>query len=416
LAAAIRERKREIKLEEERRLCYVAMTRAREHLWLTLATQYNGRERSPSMFLEEIGYDNWRAMDASRLDIPGITYLHDRQIRSMENVRDSELEREKRRRKRLITESLDSGSLEASLGHLLAYHALRGSDDPGNEPDYVEIITRNRSELDPCPHVREIIKRNRSNEGMPVPAGITFSVTSINTYLSCPKMYELRNVLNMPTRAMETPTGAMNLGSFVHRILEEAVKLKVGSREQLDAVFSDLAKEDEWAGVDIERVKLMLDVFWERNRDRIRSNLMVEQKFTVPLGGHLFKGFIDRVDLIPGADNEVEIIDYKTGGEPGPDERSRQLLLYAHGFKHLYPEYTVRRLSLELLSKPKPRVYELDGAEYVSPGVAPLDAGVLAEMVDTAECILHDYRHGFERTDDEGQCRDCGYRLYCGCW
>jgi len=410
LAAAIRERKREIKLEEERRLCYVAMTRAREHLWLTLATQYNGRERLPSMFLEEIGYDNWRAQNASRLDMPNITYLHDGQIKSVENVRDSELEREKARRKRLITESLDSGSLEESLGHLLAYHALKGSD----EPDYVEIITRNHAELDPCPHVREIIERNRSNEGMPVPAGITFSVTSINTYLSCPKMYELRNVLNMPTRAMETPTGAMNLGSFVHRVLEEVVKLKVESRKQLDAVFSDLAKEDEWKGVDIERVKPMLDVFWERNRDRIRSNLMVEQKFTVPLGGHLFKGVIDRVDLIPGTENEVEIIDYKTGGEPGPGERSRQLLLYAHGFSHLYPEYTVRRLSLELLSKPKPRVYELDGNEYVSPGVAPLDADVLSEMVDVAESILRDYRHGFERVADEGQCKDCGYRLYCG--
>ncbi|MEA1906698.1 MAG: ATP-dependent helicase, partial [Euryarchaeota archaeon] len=148
LAAAIRERKRKIKLEEERRLCYVAMTRAREHLWLTLATQHNGRERLPSMFLEEIGYDNWRATDTSRLDIPGITYLHDEQIKSMENARDSELEREKRRRKQLITESLDAGSIGESLGHLLAYHALRsgGSDssggggDPGNEPDYFEII------------------------------------------------------------------------------------------------------------------------------------------------------------------------------------------------------------------------------------------------------------------------------------
>jgi DNA helicase-2/ATP-dependent DNA helicase PcrA len=426
LAAAIRDRKREIKLEEERRLCYVAMTRAREHLWLTLATQYNGGERLPSRFLEEIGYNNWRATDTSRLDVPNITYLHDEQIKSMENVRDSELEREKRRRKQLITESLDAGSIGESLGHLMAYHALRGGGgidgggssggggDPGNEPDYFEIIARNHSELDPCPHVREIIRRNRSNVGMPVPAGITFSVTSINTYLSCPKMYELRHVLNMPTRAMETPTGAMNLGSFVHRVLEEAVKLKVESREQLDAVVSDLSGEPEWKGVDPERVKPMLDVFWERNMDRIRSNLMVEQKFTVPLGGHLFKGFIDRVDLITGTENEVAIIDYKTGGEPGPGERSRQLLLYAHGFKHLYPEYTVRRLSLELLSKPKPRVYELDGAEYVSSGVAPLDADVLLEMVDAAENILHDYRHGFERVDDEGQCRDCGYRLYCG--
>jgi len=38
----------------------------------------------------------------------------------------------------------------------------------------------------------------------------------------------------MPTRAMETPTGAMNLRSFVHRVLEEAVKLKVESGGQLD--------------------------------------------------------------------------------------------------------------------------------------------------------------------------------------
>ena len=44
---------------------------------------------------------------------------------------------------------------------------------------------------------------------------------------------------------------------------------------------------------------------------------MVEQKFTVPLGGHLFKGVIDRVDLIPGTENEVAIIDYKTGGGTG---------------------------------------------------------------------------------------------------
>ncbi|HWR26581.1 MAG TPA: PD-(D/E)XK nuclease family protein [candidate division Zixibacteria bacterium] len=46
--------------------------------------------------------------------------------------------------------------------------------------------------------------------------------------------------------------------------------------------------------------------------------------FTVPLGGFNFKGFIDRIDLIPGTKDEVEIIDYKAGKyEPGPDERSR---------------------------------------------------------------------------------------------
>jgi DNA helicase-2/ATP-dependent DNA helicase PcrA len=50
----------------------------------------------------------------------------------------------------------------------------------------------------------------------------------------------------------------------------------------------------------------------------------IHETFTVPLGGFNFKGFIDRIDLIPGTKDEVEIIDYKAGKyEPGPDERSR---------------------------------------------------------------------------------------------
>ena len=70
--------------------------------------------------------------------------------------------------------------------------------------------------------------------------------------------------------------------------------------------------------------------------------------------------------------------------------------------------YILWRLNLELLSKPKPRVYELDGAWVCKFGVAPLDAGVLAEMVDTAESILRDYRQGFERVDDEGGAKGAG--------
>ena len=57
------------------------------------------------------------------------------------------------------------------------------------------------------------------------------------------------------------------------------------------------------------------------------------------------------------------------------------------------------------------RAYELGGAGHVCSGVVPLDAGVLAEMVDVAECILRDCRHGFEWADDGG---GCGYRLYRG--
>nr|QNO43248.1 hypothetical protein CPEMFCDE_00007 [Methanosarcinales archaeon ANME-2c ERB4]QNO45761.1 hypothetical protein FHBEAHMJ_00012 [Methanosarcinales archaeon ANME-2c ERB4] len=40
--------------------------------------------------------------------------------------------------------------------------------------------------------------------------------------------------------------------------------------------------------------------------------------------------------------------------------------------------------------------------------MVPLDAGVLSEMGGVAECILHDYRHGFERVDYEGSAGTAG--------
>jgi DNA helicase-2/ATP-dependent DNA helicase PcrA len=118
---------------------------------------------------------------------------------------------------------------------------------------------------------------------------------------------------------------------------------------------------------------------------------MVEQRFTVPPGGFIFKGFIDRVDIIPGTKDEVEIIDYKAGKyEPGPVEGGRQLLLYACGIEHVYPKYRVKRLTLELLARPNPRTFELTCVRY--------------------ECAGSSRMEGL----DEKVCGECGYGLYCG--
>ncbi|MEK7108120.1 MAG: PD-(D/E)XK nuclease family protein, partial [Patescibacteria group bacterium] len=45
-------------LAEERRLCYVGLTRARERVFLTSADSYGGaRKKKPSLFLSELGFD-----------------------------------------------------------------------------------------------------------------------------------------------------------------------------------------------------------------------------------------------------------------------------------------------------------------------------------------------------------------------
>lgn len=56
------EERKELGLEEERRLCYVAITRAQKRLYLLDSEGFtqNGKCKSPSRFLKEIGEDNYR--------------------------------------------------------------------------------------------------------------------------------------------------------------------------------------------------------------------------------------------------------------------------------------------------------------------------------------------------------------------
>nr|WAH99998.1 MAG: ATP-dependent DNA helicase [Candidatus Methanoperedens sp.] len=411
---AVRERKKEIKKEEERRLAYVAFTRAKEHLLLKLAIKYADDEREPSEFLQDIGYDNWRT--GGNITVGDLSYFRDTDTKVREMVKDSALEREKALRKRLLIESLDSGNFAEVMKNTLLYQALKVRE----APDFKELFVSNWEKIDPRQDAENILGKIKDNKnGLKFnPASMTFSYSSISTYENCPRQYELKELLRMPTRDSEDSTGAMNRGTFVHRVLEMAVSEKITTKEKLYEIRDTVAKEPEFRGVDVEAATGTLDVFWERNKNRIANNLMVEQRFAVPLGGFTFKGFIDRVDLMPGTKNQVEIIDYKTGkSEPGPDARSKQLLLYARGIEHVYPQYKVKRLTLEQLGLPNPRTFELIDGNFESAGgsrMEGLDEKAVEDMIEIARKIARDYEHGFERTKDEKVCGECGYRLYCG--
>ncbi|MDO8724607.1 MAG: ATP-dependent DNA helicase [Candidatus Methanoperedens sp.] len=411
---AVRERKREIKKEEERRLAYVALTRAKDHLFLTLAIKYADDEREPSEFLLDIGYNNWRA--CGNIIVGDLSYIRDTDTKVREMVKDSALEREKVMRKRLLIESLDSSDFNESMKNMLLYQALK----VGKTLDFKYSIISNWLKIDPTEDADKILGRIKENKnGLKFnPSSMVFSVTSINNYEKCPKQYELAELLRMPTRASEDTTGAMNLGNFAHKVLEIAMGEKITIKEQLYKIRDMVAKEPDYKGIDLEKATESLDIFWERNKNTIANNLMVEQRFTLPLGGFIFKGRIDRVDLIPGTKNEVEIIDYKTGkNESGPDERSKQLLLYARGLEHSHPQYKVKRLTLELLALPGPRTFELKDGKYESTGnarIGALDENAINNMIETAKLIARDYEHGFKKTMDESACKGCGYKLYCG--
>ena len=135
---AIKERKKEIKLEEERRLCYVAFTRAKEDLILTLSLEYDGKGREPSEFLKEIGYDHWRDLEIAVdrktsanmetetfFDVLDLSCRGDLEIKTSGLITDNELEQEKNKCIQLLIEALDK-DLEESVHYLMLYRALKG--------------------------------------------------------------------------------------------------------------------------------------------------------------------------------------------------------------------------------------------------------------------------------------------------
>jgi DNA helicase II / ATP-dependent DNA helicase PcrA len=82
----------------------------------------------------------------------------------------------------------------------------------------------------------------------------------------------------------------------------------------------------------------------------------------------------------------------------------------------MYPEYRVKRLTLDMLAKEKPLIFELDrNGEYkITEGNSKsLDPEAIKSMVETARKIAYDFEHGFKETDDPEICKECGFRLYC---
>ena len=297
----------------------------------------------------------------------------------------------------------------------MLYRALRD----GGCKNYLKEIQQNWSLIDPAEEAEKILTKvvTRRNGLRFNPEVFSFSFSALKVYENCPKQYELKEILRMPSRKIEDSKGALAKGNFVHEVLEIAVKEKVAEKQALYQIAESLHKKPEWMYVNLESILPLFEVFWLRNKDRISNNLMVEKWFAVPIEGFVFKGKIDRVDLLDPSTKEIEIIDYKTGkSEVTPEERSKQLMLYAKGFEHMHPEYRVKRLTLDMLEQEKPVSFELDGnGEYVSieSRAKPLDRGSINAMVETTRNISHDYEYGFKETDDPEICKDCGFRLYC---
>ena len=204
-------------LLEERRLCYVAFTRAKERLILTFAEEYGGKKAWASRFLNEIDYRKNPDLSFS-LDLEEKYVAPALEIKTGLN----------------FESALKSGDFEEAVGAIVK---------------------------------KEVAEQDRK---------MTFSPSALLAFAECQKKYEYKYVYNMPEK-QTVSWEAMLLGSFVHLILEEGV----GGGFRSEKEFLDLAKEkhleEDWQNVELESALAMIKVFYERNKNKYAPGSLTQQ-------------------------------------------------------------------------------------------------------------------------------------------
>jgi DNA helicase II / ATP-dependent DNA helicase PcrA len=300
--------------EDERRLFYVALTRAKQRLYVTAAWWYGraDREKGPSEFWDEL----------EQLCDDGLIDLIEKADQPAENPIVESL-------KGAVTwppearaglddpffaegvgpaaDALVSGS--ASIDDLVA----RLSE--GERASYETLLARAVEEL----AVIEAATASQPRHREPVVPNILSATSHVALQSGRSTAWELARPL--PQR----PTRARRIGTEVHRLIEEWSRGMAPYPEE-----TELDEPGE-AVTDPSPIFEMLDRLKDRYRGRRIARLpsgepMVELPFVLRKDGRIIRGRIDAVYEIE--DGGLEIVDYKTGMRFEPGEHD-QLALYA---------------------------------------------------------------------------------------
>ncbi|MGH7682447.1 MAG: PD-(D/E)XK nuclease family protein, partial [Candidatus Eiseniibacteriota bacterium] len=273
--------------EEERRLCYVALTRARDELVTTYARDYGGvgvRERKPSIFLLE-AFDLGKPMPS--------------------------------RQRRRILEELE----EHRPGTGAGAGGVGGTDSAAEgTPGFVQ-----------------------GARTLPEPLQLSFR--RLEDYETCPLKYRFLHELSVAP--ILTSDHRVNFGNAVHQAVAFALARRVeGGKPDVDEmlqVFGRTWRKEGYRSEDHERRRFeqgrdALTTFYEREVTSGANPNDIEKHFRVKLGDVVVTGSIDRIDEGPDG---VTLIDYKTSEIDDQDQADKeandslQLLVYALAYQEM---------------------------------------------------------------------------------
>jgi superfamily I DNA/RNA helicase/RecB family exonuclease len=284
-------------LADERRLFYVALTRARRRLLVTAVVAADGDGERPSRFLDELGLDlpAGPQPDADPMTLPGLVA-------------------------RLRRAAVDPGAhpdLRAAAARRLAH--LAAARDPGGVPVVPAADPRTWWGIDPLTDPGETPYHAETP--------LRLSGTSLTEFENCPLRWLLRHELHADTAT----SPALGIGTLLHALAEGVADGTYPEDPQLlmaevDRVWSHLDFDAPWVGEQQRSsVREGLDRFvaWLRSPGR-RELLGAEVPFTLdldlPSGTVALRGRADRLELRADS-GEVVVVDIKTGTATAPTKR-----------------------------------------------------------------------------------------------
>lgn len=387
---------KDLHLEEERRLTYVAMTRAKEKLYLVFPEKYtiNVNPSKPSQFLTEIDYENNPLIELIVTGQSGIR---------QGPVSVSLLQRKTEEYENLVSMYARQGQLNQALESIVVLAQLKELEKNGNLSafdldSFLKVSPLGPAELDDLVDgkVPPLVDQN-----------MRFSASKIKEYMDCPLKFKYNSVLRIPT----PQKGYFNVGTSVHAVYEEMIKQKMQGKSpsvtDAKAMLNDTWDGSAYTSVtheqqDKNKMDNMLDIWFNFEKTNPNETIDVEQWFDLELDGNHFAGSIDRIDKTP--DGEYIVIDYKTGKTTLSKKKIKedvQLALYCLAVKEKYGKLPVQAGHFYV---------HPDNAKMVLVDVVEKEVNVVVDKVK--EAVIGIMNEDFEVVEDPN-CRFCDYGAVC---